>query len=277
MADAPRLRPGIADRRTLRGLLAHRELAIALTVRELTVRYKRSLLGLGWAIAEPLFVVAVYVAVFGFVLRAGEGLTNYPLFTLMGLLPWLFLSATLEQSATVLMEHAPLIRKVYFPREILVGTVVVSRLSTLLVCISLAFLIALSLAATGAPIAWARAPLVLVGIALVTCGAFGLSLALAAMNVVLRDTSFLVRFALRIGFYACPIVYPLALVPAAARPIYDVNPLVGILWFFQAMSDAALAPPSDTAIASALLGPLIALVLGFFVFRRLEPAVADLL
>ena len=85
---------------------AHRELAMALLWRELVVRYKRSVLGIFWALAEPVFVVCVYVVVFGGFLGAGQKVESYPVFALFGVLPWLFFSSTLEESSSTLLEHA---------------------------------------------------------------------------------------------------------------------------------------------------------------------------
>src|SRR5437660_11686277 len=101
-------------------LIAHRELGVALTHREVVVRYKRSALGLVWALAEPLFTAFVLVILFGVILKASHDVPNYPLFVLFGILPWLFVSSTLEQCGLTLLEHAPLLRHVYFPRELVV-------------------------------------------------------------------------------------------------------------------------------------------------------------
>lgn len=270
-------RPGIGDRLGVASLMRHRELISALARRELAVRYKRSILGIAWSLAEPLTVVAVYITVFGYVLGADQGIANYTLFTLAGLAPWLFISSTLEQSASVLLDHAPLIRKTYFPREILVGAVVFSRLTTLGITLALALAVGVvQVMLSDAVVAWSRVPLMLGG-ALLLCGmAFGLALSVAALNVVLRDVLFLLRFALRLGFYACPIVYPVTRVPDIARTLYDLNPLVGILHLFQAVSDPTLAP-STLAMTSSCVGAALSLVTGLVLFRRLEPTVADLL
>jgi ABC-2 type transport system permease protein len=271
-------RPGIGDRLGLASLRRHSELITALARRELAIRYKRSVLGVAWSLAEPLAVVAVYIAVFGYVLGADAGIANYTLFTLTGLAPWLFISATLEQSASVMLEHAPLIRKTYFPREILVGAVVFSRLTTLAFTLGLALVVGLLQVATSdAVVAWSRVPWMLVGVVLLASLTFGLALVVAALNVMLRDVMFLVRFALRLGFYTCPIVYPVARVPEAARTAYDLNPLVGILHLFQSVSDPGLPTPSGVAIVSSCVGAALMLGVGLVLFRRLEPTVADLL
>lgn len=255
----------------------YRDLAIALALRELTVRYKRSLFGIGWALAEPVAMVIVYVAIFGVVLDADRGLSNYPLFTLLGLAPWMFLSSTLEQASGTLLEHSPLIRKVYFPWQLLIGAVVFSRLTTLFLCLLLAVALAAIAVANGGDVALSRLVLLPLGILLLTMMTFGVSLALAALNVVLRDVAFLVRFVLRVVFYACPIVYSLRLVPASVRPLYELNPLVGLLYFFQAAADRAVPTPGAVGLTSAVVAPMLALVGGAWLFRRLRAPVGDLL
>lgn len=255
----------------------YRELTKALVQRELTVRYKRSVFGVGWALGEPVIMVVVYVAVFGEVLDADRGLKNYLLFTLLGIAPWMFVSSALEQGSATLLEHAPLIRKIYFPREILVGAVVFSRLTTLLLSIGVAVAVAGVSVARGAELDLARAPLLLAGLALLSMMTFGLSLALAALNVVLRDVGFLLRFALRIAFYASPIVYPLLRVPLSLRPLYELNPMVGLLFCFQAVADPAVPWPGPVGLVSAILCPPLVCAFGVWLFRRLRSTVADLL
>lgn len=251
------------------------DLAITLTLRELVVRYKRSVLGLAWALIEPVVNVGVYFVVFGVFLGASSQTPNYGLYTLAGLLPWLFFSSTLEQNAGTLLEHAPIIRKIAFPRELLIIAVVISRLTTLLAGWALAMAFAAVTAQRGADVAWGRLLLVPLGFVCVCSLTFGLSLVVAALQVLLRDVGFLVRFGLRLGFYACPIVYPLARVPAELQEAFALNPLVGVLWMFQAFSVPADSGPPLWSLALAVVVSLAIAGLGVLGFRRLMPIVAD--
>lgn len=253
-------------------IAAYRDLAMTLIVRELVVRYKRSVLGILWALIEPLANVAVYVVVFGVFLGAGTETRDYAVFALWGVLPWLFISSTLEQCTHTLLEHAPLLKKAAFPRELLIVAVVVSRLTTLLLGCAVALVFTL---ARGVPITAAHVGLLLTGIVALTAVAFGLGLALSALQVLLRDVGFLLRFALRLGFYACPIVYPLTRLPEALRPAYELNPLVSLLWCFQAASVPLEARPSTVAFAVATLGVFVAAFGGWRFFRSILPSVAD--
>lgn len=253
-----------------RSARAYVDLAVTLIVREIVVRYKRSVLGLAWALIEPLANVAVYYVVFGVFMKAAEHTPNYAMYTLCGLLPWLFLSSTLEQGAGVLLEHAPLLRKIAFPRELLVIAVVVSRLTTLLAGLVLVLIGGL---VVDRPPRLEAVPWLLLGLFDVVALVTGLSFAIAALQVLLRDTSFLVRFILKIGFYATPIVYTMRQVPDEFQVFFSLNPLVGVLWCFQALATPAAAPPAACLVAT--VGALLVLVLGWGVFRALLNPVAD--
>ena len=250
------------------------DLAWVLIWRELTIRYKRSWLGVVWALAEPMMNVVVYVLIFGFVMGARDTVESYPLFIVFGVLPWLFFSTTVDGASGALLEHAPLVRKIAFRRELLVIAVVVSRFTTLLLGLGLAFAWAVIWTARGALLHWESAPLVLLGCVLLVALTTGLSLGAAALQVILRDTGFLVRFALRLGFYACPIIYPVSRVPESLRGVYELNPLVGILGCFHAI--AANGPPSTLALTSAVVGAAVVFVGGIALFRATQSTVSDL-
>lgn len=254
--------------------VAYRDLAVTLTLREVVVRYKRSVLGVGWALVEPLINVVVYAVVFGVFLEgAAGGMPSYAMYAMMGVLPWIFLSSTLEQASSTLLQHATLIRKINFPREILVVAVVVSRLTTLLAGLVVALPIAFL--SSGSALAWDKLWLLPVGIGALTLFVLGASCFLSAVQVLLDDVGFLVRFGMRLGFYACPIVYSVTQVPADWRALYELNPLVGILWCFQAIAAAPGAAPPAASIALGLSSSVVVAVGGLWTFRRLTPLVSD--
>lgn len=251
---------------------AYRDLALTLVVRELVVRYKRSVLGVAWALIEPLANVAVYIVVFGVFLGAGADTKDYAVFALWGVLPWLFLSSTLDQSSHTLLEHAALLKKAAFPRELLIVAVVVSRLTTLLlgVVVAIAFTFA-----RGQPFGVTELLLLLAGIVGITVAATGISLVASALQVLLRDAGFVLRFALRLGFYACPIVYPLTRLPQDLRPVYELNPLVTLLWCFQSSVVPQGARPAALSMMVCVGAVTLTGVGGWLAFRRLLPAVGD--
>ncbi len=258
----------------LRELYEHRALARTLIWRELVVRYKRSVFGIGWAMAEPLALVVIYTLVFGHILGAARAVEGYALFALFGVLAWTFLASTLEHGATVLLEHAPLLRKIAFGWELLVLAVVVSRASTCVIGIFFGLGIGLFL---GEAVVWGNLPWVLLGFGMLMALVTGLTLVASAVQVLLRDTSFLTRFALRLGFFLTPVAYPLSLVPETMRSVFSLNPLVAILWCFQSFTSPDLAVPSTASFISAGVTTGLCWFGGVALFRRLRPVVADLL
>jgi ABC-type polysaccharide/polyol phosphate export permease len=253
------------------------DLATTLVWRELLVRYKRSVFGVLWALIDPAFQVVVYLVVFGGVLGAGRDLDGYAIFTAMGVLPWLFFSVGSEQSAGALVEHGSLIRKIAFPHEVLIVAALASRMTSLLLGLAVVLVVAAAahLAGVNTP-NWSALPWAAVGLVLLTAVTAGFGFAASALQVVFGDVLFLVRFGLRLGFYACPVVYPLSRVPDSVRPLYELNPLVAVVWCFQAFSGENVPAPGIIGWTSAIVGAALALVVGWAVFRRLKGTVAEL-
>jgi ABC-2 type transport system permease protein len=196
-------------------LAQSRELVANLTLREVRGKYKRTLLGQGWSLVNPLATMAIYTLVFGVLLKAGKGIkpgnhgiTLFALWLLGGLLPWTFFSNSLTTGMTSLISNGNLIKKVYFPREVLVASTVlafdVTFLTELLVY-------AVVLLAFGSFI-FQWLPMVLLLVVLLTAFALGIALALSVANVYFRDTSHFVAIVMQLWFYATPIVYPDTLV-----------------------------------------------------------------
>jgi ABC-type polysaccharide/polyol phosphate export permease len=254
----------------------HRELARALAWRELVVRYKRSIIGVGWAFADPVLNTLVYVLVFGTFLDAGRQMAGYGVFVLVGVVVWTFVSMTIEQASGVLQEHAVLIRRVPFPHELLVFAVVVSRSMTLVISIVGALLFAAA-GFGGARLDVALLPTLFGGIFLLVGGATGAACICAAVAVFFADTAYLLRISMRLAFYACPIVYPLTRVPAEWRDIYGLNPMTGLLWMVGRPMVTDLAYPGGAALVAAVVAPVVLCVVGIRVMRLLRYRYVELL
>jgi lipopolysaccharide transport system permease protein len=264
---------------------AGRELLVNLTLRELRSKYKRSVLGWAWSLANPLASLLIFTIVFRLFLRISppvgdpSGLHNFGLFLLCGLLPWNFFANASTGSLAMLIGNAELVKKVYFPRTILVFAGVGSWGISLL--IELAVLSVAFLVVGNFVLPWLAGVVVLVLVmaAFVT----GVGLALSAVNVYFRDVQHLVGVLMQIWFYATPIVYPISLVPARAevagwslpvRRLYEVNPLVS---FVEAFRDFLyhLRFPGPGRIAYLLAVSAVTFVGGFLLFTRLEPRMAE--
>jgi ABC-type polysaccharide/polyol phosphate export permease len=262
-----------------------RELTWNLTLRELRGRYKRSVLGWTWSLLNPLSTVLVFSIVFKFFLKVEppvgdpSGLHNFALFLLCGLVAWNYLSNGMNASMDSLVANRNLIEKVYFPREILVVSTVLSLLVSLL--IELGVLAVILLIVGNMVIPWI--PIALCLVAIQTLFVLGIGLLLSVLNVYFRDVKHLMAIVLQALFYSAPIVYPIRLVPEKAelfgwvfplRQIYELNPLVTIIGTYRdVFYDLRFPPLGD--VAYLLVWSVSLFAFGLWVFNRLERRLAE--
>ncbi len=261
---------------SLTELARSRELMVNLTLRELRSKYKRSFLGWTWSLLNPLASMLVFTVVFrvflGLEIPQGDpsGMRNFAFFLLCGLLPWNFLSNSVSGSMAVLVSNSNLIKKVYFPREVLVGANVASWVVALL--LELAVLTVALQVAGNLVVPWLVPVLFLVSVQ--TAFVVGVGLVLSVLNVYFRDIQHLVGILLQIWFYATPIVYPLEEVPGDLLFWYKLNPMVRFVEAYRdCLYDLRFPPLVDTLYLVAVSAA--ALCLGLFVFARLEPKLAE--
>ena len=223
---------------SLRRLLRHRELIRTLVAREVKARYRGSVLGFFWSFANPLLLLLVYTFVFSVILpgfRGGE-LEPYALFLFCGLLPWTWFSSSLLESSNVLIANGNLIKKVMFPAEILPIVTVLANMVHFLFGLPVlgAFLAYYALDGRlpgplqAAELVWLPA-VILVQLLLT----LGCALLLSALTVHFRDIRDLLNNLLTLWFFATPIIYPMSLVPAAGKPIMDLNPFAHLAVSYQ--------------------------------------------
>jgi lipopolysaccharide transport system permease protein len=254
----------------IREIFAYKELIKNLVVRDLKVRYKRSILGIFWALLEPLLLMLLFTAVFSLVLRIQ--VEKYPVFVLSGILPWTFFSTSLSYSAGSIAENASLIKKIYFPREIIPLTVIISRLVNFLLSLGLLFifLIAFKIKFT---YSLAYLPLVLI-IQLIFI--VGLSLFFSSLNTFYHDVSFILQFILFGWFYITPIFYPVTMVPAKYLFLYMLNPMATIVHSYRNILLSGI-PPDFNHLLIAFLISILCLIIGTYTFRRMEFRFAEVL
>jgi lipopolysaccharide transport system permease protein len=250
----------------------YRELLYFLIWRDLKVRYRQAIFGAGWAIAQPLFAVLIFTAVFGLFAKIPSDGVPYPLFAFSAMLPWTYFAEAVRRSSTGLVVESDLIRKVYFPRLVIPLVAVIAPLVDFL--IAFVIFIAMSLWYGVIP-GWQFImvfPLIVFAAAL----ALGVGLWLGPINVRFRDVMHTVPFVLQIWMYASPIVYPLSLVPEQWKALYSLNPMVGVIEGFRW---ALLGKESPDITAMALSAAFISALLlgGLIFFRRMERSFADLI
>jgi lipopolysaccharide transport system permease protein len=254
----------------LRELWAYRELLYFLVWRDIKIRYKQTVLGVAWALLQPLFTMLVFSLFFGRLAKMPSDGIPYPVFSIVGLAPWTFFANALSQSSNSLVANANLIAKVYFPRLAAPISAVLSGV----VDFALAFLVAgFFVAYFGATpslrILWL--PLFFL-LAFIT--ALGAGLWLAALNVQYRDVRYILPFLTQFWMFATPIAYPSTLLPERWRTLYGLNPMAGVVEGFRWAAAGANTQPGSMLLVSAMIATAV-LISGAFYFRRMERTFAD--
>ena len=251
-------------------LWAYRELLGFLVWRDVKVRYKQTVLGAAWAIIQPFFTMVVFSLFFGNLAGVPSDGLPYPIFSYAALVPWGFFAAGLGSASNSLVGSANLITKVYFPRLVVpIATVLGGVVDFLLAFVVLLGMMLYFGIAPTLNVLWLPAFLLL---ALIT--ALGVGLWLSAMNVQFRDVRYIIPFLTQLWLFATPIAYPSSLIPEQWRPLYGLNPMVGVVEGFRwALLGVDSAP--GPMIAVSTVAAIALLVSGAFYFRRMEKTFAD--
>jgi lipopolysaccharide transport system permease protein len=251
-------------------LWQYRELFYFFVWRDVKVRYAQSILGIGWAIIQPLVPMILFTIVFGRVAKISSDGIPYAMFSCAGLVPWTYFSNALNDSSGSLVKEVNMLSKIYFPRLIIPLTSVLGKLIDLGISFLLLFVLMAWYRTT--PTWWVVLLPLLILMAIVT--ASGLGLWLSALAVQYRDVKYAVPFAVQFLMYAAPVVYPTSLIPDRFRYLYAVNPLVGVIEGFRASLLGSIPVPWDL-IAIGGVSALILLWSGTLYFIRKEPVFAD--
>ena len=252
-----------------RELWEARELLYFLALRDIKVRYKQTVLGVAWAVLQPLFTMIIFTVIFGrFAKIPSDGLP-YSVFVFAGLLPWTFFSNTVSQASMSLVNQQSLLTKIYLPRLFVPAASLGSGLIDLAVSFAvLAALMAYHGVGVG-PGLLAVPALVL----LTAAASLGVSLALAALIVSYRDFRYVLPFLVQTWLYISPVIYPVSMVPERWRPLLAVNPMAGLIDGYR--SALLGAPWNPTALAISAVSSILLLLFGLYYFRKTERNFAD--
>jgi lipopolysaccharide transport system permease protein len=259
-------------------LWEYRELLYFLTWRDIKVRYKQAVLGVAWAILNPLITMIVFTVVFQRIahITYKPGVVNgreipYPIFTYVGLLPWNLFAGAVSNSGSSLVGNANLLTKVFFPRLVIPISAVLGGVVDFVI----AFLVFLVLmVAYGIAPTWYMVFLpLLVLLAIATALAFGLWL--SSLNVLYRDVAYIIPFFLQVWMFMTPIIYaaPTFQHHPLWKFIYNLNPMAGVVEGFRWALIGGSPPNGMVAISSTMM--LVALVTGLIYFKRMERVFAD--
>jgi lipopolysaccharide transport system permease protein len=258
--------------RSLSELWRYRELVYFLAWRDVKVRYKQAALGAAWAILQPLLGMIVFTLFFGKLAGIPSEGVPYPLFSYCALVLWTYFSGVIGQAGVSLVSNANLITKVYFPRVVLPASTALGGLLDFVA--SLGFLVIMMVYYRVHP-GWSilLAPVFVAALLLVTTG---VSLILAAMNVRFRDVKYAIPFAIQLGLFLTPVIYPISYIPKRFQTLAALNPLSGIVEGFRAcVLGGARVDPVLTLIS--LAGCVTLFTVGLFYFRKAERLFADVI
>ena len=258
--------------RAVSGLASHWDLLYTLTVHRIRVRYKQSLLGVAWAVLQPLATMAVLTAVFSYIARVSTGDVPYAVFALAALVPWTCFANAMTTGTQSLAAHAALVTRVYFPREILPLTYVLAAAVDAAIAGVLLLIIMAAYGLSPAVTTWLALPVLIVLIVLVTA----LSLAAAATHVRFRDVGMAMPIALQLLLFASPIAYPLTSVPPEAAAVYLLNPMVGIVENFR-RAVLGTGPLHVESFAVSVIWAAVLLPLSYAYFKQVEATAADVI
>jgi len=254
----------------LHELWQYRELLYFFVWRDVKVRYKQTVLGVAWAVLQPLFTMVIFSLFFGRLAKIPSEGVPYPIFSYTALIPWIFFANGINQSTSSLVTGGSLIKKVYFPRLIVPISSVLAGLADFIPAfvVLLAMMLFYDILPT-LQLFWIPAFLLL---ALIT--ALGVGMWLSALNVQFRDVRYAVPFLIQCWLFATPIAYPSSLLPEPWKTVYAINPMVGVVEGFRWALLGTESAPGPMLFVSASAA-LVLLVSGAFFFRRMERSFAD--
>lgn len=255
-------------------LYRYRQLIVTLTARDLKARYRGSVLGFFWSLANPLMLLGVYTLVFTKFFPRPD-IEPYALFLFCGILPWTFFSGSVMETTTSISSNAGLVKKVMFPAEALPLVVVFSHLVHFALALPIllaAALLSALLEKTHFGLAVLVVPLVMI---LQTLFIAGVALAVSSASVLFRDLRDLVANLMQLGFFLTPIIYSLGTVPSRGiRALLMLNPMTPFVVAWQRIFfEGRLPGTSETVLM--LLYAFGSLIVGFIVFDRLRDSLAE--
>jgi len=256
-----------------RDLLRYRELVRNLVTSELKARYKNSMLGFVWSLLNPLAMMLVFTVVFSYLLTSQNRVEKYPLFLLCGLLPWNYFSNAVIGSVNSVVSNANLVKKVYFPREVLPIAGVLAQLVNFLLAFIVLFAALLIFRAHFSPWLWLL-PLVIL---IQTCFALGIALILSTLNVFYRDTMMIMDVIMLAWFFLTPVAYSVEAYPRAylllgevvdvRRWAYILNPMASLINMYRDLLFLGSRTDLDFFLRTTVTA-LVVLLFGYWFFIR---------
>ena len=256
----------------IKNIYNNKELLYQLTLKQIKSRYKQSVLGISWAIIKPLGMMIVFTVIFSKFIKIPSDGIPYPVFSYCALLPWTFFSTSLSTGINSMVQNTSLIQQIYFPRIIFPLSAVLSSFVDFAIA-SLIFIALLIFYKVQITIyVFLLIPILMLQIM------FTIPLCIlgSALNVFYRDIGQGLVFITQLWMYACPIVYPISVVPEKHRMLYALNPMVGIIDSYRKVIIQGIAPNWDYLLISFVVTFLV-FIGCYTIFKRLEMKLADVI
>ncbi len=257
----------------LRELWDYREILGIFIWRDLTVRYKQTIVGSAWVIIQPLITMVVFTVLFGRLMKIPSEGVPYPTFAICGLVPWTYFTHALTKSCNSLLEQKDMISKIYFPRPLAPVASVAAGLVDFVVAfvILMAILFFYGITPTEKILAM---PL---WVLLLMMTALGIGFWLSAINIQYRDISNALPFIIHLGFFASPVFYPSSMIPEKWQMIVGLNPMVSIIEGIRWSLLGTKQQLNGQMLAISIVGIMSIFVSGLYFFRRREETFADVI
>jgi len=253
-------------------IVKHRELLYTLTWRHIKVRYKQSFLGIGWAILQPFVTMVVFTVVFSKLLNVPSNDIPYPIFVYSAILPWSFFSKSVSQATVSLVGNVNLITKIYFPREIIIYSIILANGFDFIIA---AIIYVVMMIYFNVLVNW-NILFIFLLIFIQIILTVGVSLLASAVNVKYRDVGYVLPFFLQLWMYACPIIYPISLIPDSYKPWYMINPMAGIIHSYRGILTQGIQP-DFVNLGIPILITAIVVILSYKYFKKAEAYFADII
>ena len=258
----------------IRKLFSYRELIVSLTKKELKVKYRGSVLGFFWSLLNPILTMLVYSFVFSIVLQVGT--PQFAIFLICALLPFNFLSNSVNNGASSIIANSNLVNKIYFPREIIPLSIILANLFNFLLELVALFIVMGIMGYRFYIYLYLLPVVIFIQFFLVV----GMTLLVSALNVFFRDLQHLITIIMMVWFFGTPIIYPLSMVPEKYQFIIKINPMTiytayyrNIFYYIKYPEGAGFPSALETLTAVGIT--LLIFFIGYFIFKKLEPRFAE--
>lgn len=254
---------------TIKELYAYREMIFSLVRRDLKGRYKGSVLGFMWTFINPLLQLVVYTLVFSVILR--NDIKDFYLYLFVALVPWIFFSTSVSGGSGCIWSQQDLVKKIYFPREVLPISFVTSQFINMLLSLLVVLTIIIITGKGLNPIALLYLPAVMI---IEYFLALGMAMITSAVTVYIRDLEYLLGIITMAWQFLTPIMYPIEMVPDSLMPIFYLNPMTPVIIAYRDILYYKQLPKMETLIQALFLG-IFLMVAGYIIFSKLKRHFAE--